>query len=152
MTADIRPKWLGVTRSLQKAACRNNGIAVISSRIIVNDSGDPVTWTEPDVTKLGPLSSQDELIRLLAAHPSSAYREEYLLAKVLDTGSLVINKGSDSGVTERDWFILIDIALPYAILSVSELRERIAILKTMWVNRESSHSIEIGEPLYKIHW
>lgn len=152
MTTDLRPKWLNVTRSLQKAACRNNGIAIISARVVVDAGGDPVTWTEPDVTKLGPLSSQDDLIKLLAANASISTRaEEYLLAQVLDSQRLVINKGIQDGVVKSDWFMYIDNDRPYAMLSVSELRDRITILQTVWVG-EQKNIIKLGTPLHRIYW
>lgn len=154
MTLDLRPKWLNVTRSLQKAACRNNGLAVVSSQIVVNESGDPVTWTEPDVTRLGPLSSQGDLIKLLTSLKSQAYREEeYLVAQILDSTRLVINKGENVGLCDKDWFIYIDNNHPYAMLYVSELRERIAILNVAWTRKvHQTVPIAAGDRLYKVLW
>lgn len=152
MTSDLRPKWLNVTRSLQKAACKNNGIAIVSSRILVNNQGDPVTWTEPDLVKLGPLSSQDELIRLLAAQQSCANQtEEYKLAVVLEDKRIVINKGSNAGVVQTDWFMYIDNDRPCAILCVDEVCEKITMLRSVWVGKQTD-ALKIGDPFYKIYW
>ena len=156
MTSDLRPRWLNVARVLQRAACRNNGIAVVSANIVVNAGGDPITWTEPDVVRLGPLSNQDEIIKMLIAPSSNAYLEndtQFLIAQVLDGSRIVINKGENDGVSGKDLFVHVDNSSPYAILSVSELRDRVTILSTMWVRKSQGDSIiDKGQPVYLISW
>lgn len=152
MSADLRPKWLNFTRYLQKAACKNAGIAVVSSQVVVGSDGNPITWTEPSITRLGPLSSQDELIKLLAAHAEPREEKEFLLAEVLDGRRIVINKGMNDGVAQQDWFTYIDNAQPYAILVVEELKERIAILRTIWVDSQSSNVVKKGHALNRLSW
>lgn len=151
MSTDLRPKWLNVTRSLQKAACRNEGVAVVSARVVVDSGGDPITWTEPDVVRLGPLSSHDDLIKLLAAHKEHAAEQKFLLAQILSGTELVINKGSADGVVNSDWFAYIDNHNPYAILVVKELRERITILKTVWIS-EHKNIVKIGNEISRLSW
>lgn len=151
MTADLRPKWLNVTRSLQKAACRNAGIAVVSTKVVVNDNGDPVTWTEPDVVRLGPLSAQDDLIKMLSAMREWSAEHKFLLAQVLSGHELVINKGSNDGVVNSDWFAYIDNDHPYAILVVKELRERITILRVVWIG-DQKNMIKIGDEINRLSW
>jgi len=155
MTTDLRPKWLNFTRSLQKAACRNNGIAVVSSNVLVDNGGDPITWTEPDTKRLSPLSSQDDLIKLLAtlASPDTLEPPKYLIAQVLDVSHLAINCGANEKVQLSDLFVfLVDNTRPYAILSVNEVRERISILQPIWVDRDTKDVPMIGKPIYKIYW
>lgn len=39
---------------LQQLACRNNGYAVIHSKILVDENGEPVYWMEPDLERIEP--------------------------------------------------------------------------------------------------
>lgn len=62
---DVKPAWKGpllawlnVIRRLQSVGRqRNEGYAVLTIRVLVNQDGTPVTWSEPDVTRLEPLGN-----------------------------------------------------------------------------------------------
>lgn len=63
---DIRPQWLSVIRRLQSVArSKNHGLAILEIKVLVDASGVPVQWTEPNVTRLEPKGSKDELLALL---------------------------------------------------------------------------------------
>jgi len=53
-TADLKACWFNVIRRLQAAVASNRGFAIISIQIVVNETGEPVFWTEPGMVKLEP--------------------------------------------------------------------------------------------------
>jgi len=57
ITDDIKPQWLNVIRRLQSACYGNQGLAVLSIRVLVNAGGEPICWTEPSKIKLEPKSA-----------------------------------------------------------------------------------------------
>jgi len=57
ITDDIKPQWLNVIRRLQSACYGNQGLAVLSIRVLVNAGGEPICWTEPSRVKLEPKSA-----------------------------------------------------------------------------------------------
>jgi len=57
ITQDIKPQWLNVIRRLQSACYGNQGLAVLSIRVLVDADGEPVLWTEPQRVKLEPRST-----------------------------------------------------------------------------------------------
>lgn len=57
LTDDIKPQWLNVIRRLQSACYGNQGLAVLSIRVLVDADGEPVLWTEPQRVKLEPRSA-----------------------------------------------------------------------------------------------
>lgn len=54
MTPDIKPDWLNVIRRLQSVAGQQRGYAIVSIQVVVDESGAPVFWCEPQLTKLEP--------------------------------------------------------------------------------------------------
>lgn len=65
---DIRPAWFAPIRRLQsaaRAAQKENGIAIVTIKILVNSQGDPIQWTQPDVVLLQPWRDKDAILRLL---------------------------------------------------------------------------------------
>jgi hypothetical protein len=54
ITDDIKPQWLNVIRRLQSACYGNQGLAVLSIRVLVDERGEPILWTEPSRIKLEP--------------------------------------------------------------------------------------------------
>ena len=57
LTDDIKPQWLNVIRRLQSACYGNQGLAVLSIRVLVGADGEPILWTEPLRVKLEPKSA-----------------------------------------------------------------------------------------------
>lgn len=62
---DVRPQWRGpllvwlnIIRRLQSVAkTRNAGHAVLTIRVLVNEDGTPLVWSEPEVVKLEPMAN-----------------------------------------------------------------------------------------------
>jgi hypothetical protein len=55
-----------VIRRLQSVARRNNqGLAVLDVRVLVDENGTPVIWTEPNVTLLEPKRMSEHVLELL---------------------------------------------------------------------------------------
>lgn len=57
--------WLNLIRSMQAEASKNNGLAIIEVRVLVDSSGKPVSWTEPRMTKIEPWRRAQVVIDLL---------------------------------------------------------------------------------------
>ena len=54
-TQDINSRdWLNIIRRLQSVACRQRGYAILSIQVLVDETGRPVFWTEPEMVKLEP--------------------------------------------------------------------------------------------------
>lgn len=63
---DIRPQWFNVIRRLQSVARDGNqGLAVLNMRVLVDEDGTPVTWTEPKRTLLEPKRMSEHVLELL---------------------------------------------------------------------------------------
>lgn len=54
MTDHIRRQWQKFANRMQHTARKQAGYAVIKVTVLVDASGDPVLWTEPDMTLLEP--------------------------------------------------------------------------------------------------
>jgi hypothetical protein len=54
LTDDIKPDWLNVIRRLQSVASQQKGYAIISVQVVVDATGAPVFWCEPELMKLEP--------------------------------------------------------------------------------------------------
>ena len=57
--------WLNIIRSMQSEASKNNGLAIIEIRVMVDGSGKPVCWSEPRMTKIEPWRRAQTVIDLL---------------------------------------------------------------------------------------
>lgn len=66
LTSDVKPQWLNVIRRLQSACHGNQGYAVLSIRVLVNGTGEPVCWTEPARVKVEPRSACFDTLLALA--------------------------------------------------------------------------------------
>ena len=62
LTDDVKPQWLNVIRRLQAACHGNQGLAVLSIRVLVDAEGEPLLWTEPTRVKLEPKSAKLETL------------------------------------------------------------------------------------------
>lgn len=47
--------WIGLTARLQQAANSQNGYALVTITVLVDEHGNPTFWTEPKVSKIEPL-------------------------------------------------------------------------------------------------
>jgi len=64
---DIKPAWFNVIRRLQNVAKQSNQrVGVVSIRILIDQNGDPVSWTEPELVSLEPKRQGAEVLELLA--------------------------------------------------------------------------------------
>jgi hypothetical protein len=54
ISQDIRPGWLNFARRLQSVARRGHHYGIISVKVLVDRSGNPVQWTEPQRTGIEP--------------------------------------------------------------------------------------------------
>ncbi len=69
---DIKPQWFNVIRRLQSVARENNqGLAVIDLRVLVDEDGTPVTWTEPRRQLLEPKRMSQHVLELLTENADS---------------------------------------------------------------------------------
>jgi len=66
LTSDVKPQWLNVIRRLQSACHGNQGLAVLSIRVLVDGTGEPILWTSPVRTNLEPKSRTLDTLLLLA--------------------------------------------------------------------------------------
>lgn len=56
--ATVFPAWFNVIRRFQSlATTRNRKFAVLTIRVLVDEHGNPVTWGEPECTRLEPMSN-----------------------------------------------------------------------------------------------
>lgn len=65
MSLDISPNWLNIVRRLQAEASRSNSAGVLTVQIILDPSGVPVYWTEPQLRKIEPRSRAREFLSFL---------------------------------------------------------------------------------------
>jgi hypothetical protein len=63
---DVKLRWVNVTRRLQ-AACQSKGLSLVSITVLVDEDGLPVLWLEPDVRRIEPKKSAQEIVEMLAA-------------------------------------------------------------------------------------
>lgn len=69
---DIRPQWFNVIRRLQSVARDGNqGLAVIDMRVLVDEDGVPVIWTEPKRLLLEPKRMSQHVLELLTENANS---------------------------------------------------------------------------------
>ena len=69
MADDIKPKWFSVIRRLQSVS-KSNGAAIITIKILVDQNGDPVLWTEPEKLLIEPSSKASSIINFLLGENS----------------------------------------------------------------------------------
>ncbi len=63
---DIRPQWFNVIRRLQSVAREDNqGLAILAIRVMVDQDGTPVIWTEPERILLEPKRLSEHALELL---------------------------------------------------------------------------------------
>lgn len=51
---DLKPNWLNVARKCQYVCSQQTGFAVVHMKILVGPGGEPVFWTNPEMTNLEP--------------------------------------------------------------------------------------------------
>lgn len=62
---DTVPDWLNVIRRLQAESGKQSGYALINITVMVDQAGNPVFWTEPQMTRLEPKSRAGEILQRL---------------------------------------------------------------------------------------
>jgi hypothetical protein len=62
---DVRPQWFNPIRRLQSVASKSKGMAIISMKILIDEDGLPVQWTDPTLTKLEPKRDLETILKLL---------------------------------------------------------------------------------------
>lgn len=62
MAEDIRPNWLNVARRCQAALPAHRGFVVLTLRVLVAPTGDPVLWLTPDVQEVEPITSSSQFL------------------------------------------------------------------------------------------
>lgn len=55
MSEDLQPNWMNIARRCQSIVCQEQGFAVVTIRVLVGPSGDPVLWMQPKIEKIEPL-------------------------------------------------------------------------------------------------
>ena len=70
-TQDIKysTDWQNIARSFQMrlSKSKNSGLAVGVLKIIFDDNGRPLGWTEPEITKVEPWRRMQHILDLLTA-------------------------------------------------------------------------------------
>jgi len=61
---DIKPAWFNPIRRLQSVAARSSGMAIVTMKFLVNEQGEPIQWTEPEVTLLEPKKQKEAILQL----------------------------------------------------------------------------------------
>jgi len=66
MPEDIKHyDWLNLIRSMQSKAAKNNGLAIIRVSILVDGSGKPISWSEPEIKRVEPWGRAQVVLDLL---------------------------------------------------------------------------------------
>lgn len=52
-------------QDLQQVACRQNGYAIITSKVLVDKDGEPVYWIQPQLERIEPRKSSRDFISQL---------------------------------------------------------------------------------------
>lgn len=60
---DVNPAWMNIARRLQSVS-KSNGMSVVSIAVLVDEDGNPVSWTQPNRTLLEPKSMSGALLAL----------------------------------------------------------------------------------------
>lgn len=55
--SNIRPSWNKVIQRCQGEAARQNGYAILTISILVNEAGDVVLYTSPTCAKIEPMGA-----------------------------------------------------------------------------------------------
>ena len=58
----IKKGWGAYVQKLQQIAVRQNGYAIIHSRLLVDDNGEPVFWMEPRMERIEPMRGSKEFL------------------------------------------------------------------------------------------
>ena len=64
---DIHPAWLNVIRRIQSIGRSRHvvGCAIVSINVVINESGEPLIWSEPKCTLIEPMRNNTQLLDLL---------------------------------------------------------------------------------------
>jgi hypothetical protein len=59
---DIKAAWLSPIRRLQSVASQQRGLAIISINILVDETGNPLCWTNPKKVLIEPKNRARDII------------------------------------------------------------------------------------------
>lgn len=59
--SNIRPSWNKVIQRCQGEACRQQGYAILTISILVNEAGDVVLYTAPSCAKIEPMGASQNV-------------------------------------------------------------------------------------------
>lgn len=62
---NLRQGWASIAARMQQVACTENANAVITMNILVDRSGNPVFWFEPNIVKIEPAARLTEAIEYM---------------------------------------------------------------------------------------
>ena len=62
---NLRQGWASAALRMQQVACNNNANAVITISILIDRSGNPVFWMEPNIHKVEPAARFEEVMQEL---------------------------------------------------------------------------------------
>lgn len=61
----LKTPWLSILARLQSVAVEQRGNAVLTIRVVVDEKGLPIFWSEPKMTRLEPMSRTREWLNKL---------------------------------------------------------------------------------------
>lgn len=63
---ELRPRWVNFASRLQSALYRNQGYALVTITVLIDESNNPVVWGPPEVSKIEPAMSAGETLMRIA--------------------------------------------------------------------------------------
>lgn len=62
---DLKPGWLNIARRMQQVARTQQGLAIMTVHVIVDDSGAPIQWLSPEMKLFEPKSNKGQFLEWL---------------------------------------------------------------------------------------
>ena len=63
---ELRPRWVNFASRMQSSLHRNQGYALVTITVLVDESNNPVAWGPPDVSKIEPAMSAGDVLMKVA--------------------------------------------------------------------------------------
>jgi len=66
---DLRTGWLNIARRMQQRAISsgNEGVAVMTVHVILDENCNPIGWIEPRCVKIDPKRNAEMILRILTS-------------------------------------------------------------------------------------
>lgn len=61
---DIQQSWYNIIRRFQSVA-KSDGVSIIQLTILVDDNGNPILWSNPNIIKIEPKANKEKVIDIL---------------------------------------------------------------------------------------